>query len=153
MCGSAEVRRLSVIHQTGLNARGDDGERSQNALWKHAAPPVRKRTGMWTLLLVTSLVMEVATFATGGTGALAIAGVAIAAAVFSVRAASSGSGRSCAGGAERSSPHRDRTLGAGARHPRRDVCHLMDQRCDVRLRRPEAEDAQSHRERAAQSCG
>lgn len=87
-CGSAEVRRLSVIHQTGLNARGDDGEPRHGALWKHAAPPVRKRAGMWTLLLVTSLVMEVATFATGGAGALAVAGVAIAAAVFSVRAAS-----------------------------------------------------------------
>ena len=87
-CGSADVRRLLVIHQTGLNARGDDGEGSQSALWKHAAPPVRKRAGMWVLLLVTALVMEVATFATGGAGALAIAGVAIAAAVFSVRAAS-----------------------------------------------------------------
>jgi hypothetical protein len=43
---------------------------------------------MWTFLLVTSLVVELATFATGGPGALVIAGVAMAAAVFSVRAAS-----------------------------------------------------------------
>ncbi|HUQ82291.1 MAG TPA: hypothetical protein VM076_14160 [Gemmatimonadaceae bacterium] len=82
------MRQLSAIHQGGLATGADDAARSRSALAKHAAPPVRKRAGMWTLLLVTALLMEVATFTTGGPGAVAVAGVAITAAVFSVWATS-----------------------------------------------------------------
>jgi predicted RNA-binding Zn-ribbon protein involved in translation (DUF1610 family) len=87
-CGSAEIHRLALIHQAGLPTTARDGLRALTALSRHAAPPVRKRAGMWTLLLVTSLVMEVATFTSGGAGAAAIAGVALTAAIFAVRATS-----------------------------------------------------------------
>lgn len=85
-CGSADVRRLSLIHQAGLSV-GDESSPAR-ALSRHAAPPTRKRAGVWVVLLVTSLVMEAATFAMGGPGAIAIAGVALAASVFAVQAAS-----------------------------------------------------------------
>jgi len=87
-CGSAEVRRLALIHQAGLPTTAGDGPQSLIALSRHAAPPVRKRAGTWVLLLVTSLVMEVATFRSGGAGAVAIAGVALVAVIFAVRATS-----------------------------------------------------------------
>ena len=53
-CGSAEVRRLSLIYQAGLSTIGTRQEMARAArrrtLSKHAAPPVKKNAVSWSRL-------------------------------------------------------------------------------------------------------
>jgi predicted RNA-binding Zn-ribbon protein involved in translation (DUF1610 family) len=59
-CGSAEVRRLSLIHQAGLTASEKNGAgRMQTVLSKNAAPPAMKPRLSWAVLAIASFVVVV----------------------------------------------------------------------------------------------
>ena len=59
-CGSAEVRRLSLIHQAGLPASTTNGAApAQSALVKSAAPPALKRWLPWAVLTVAAFVVVI----------------------------------------------------------------------------------------------
>jgi hypothetical protein len=59
-CGSAEVRRLSLIHQVGLPVSMKNGAaREQSALSRSAAPPAVKPWLSWAVLTIAAFVVVV----------------------------------------------------------------------------------------------
>lgn len=87
-CGSAEVRRLSLIHQAGwATPTARNGKQIQSALSKYAAPPSRKHAFLWALLSITATLMMVVSLTTRPGVATVLLGVVTAlAAGFAVRA-------------------------------------------------------------------
>jgi hypothetical protein len=81
------VRELSLIHHAGMSTMAPDGSRIQTALSKHAAPPARKHAVSWALLALVSLLILLATMATGGAGLLLLAPMTAVAAGCAVWAA------------------------------------------------------------------
>ena len=54
-CGSAEVRRLSLIYQAGLSVSMENGAaHAQSALSKSAAPPALKPWLAWAVLTIAA---------------------------------------------------------------------------------------------------
>ena len=60
-CGSAEIRRLSLIYQTGLPTNSDRRPQHELALSKQAAPPTKKPAAMWAMAAAVFLVVALAT--------------------------------------------------------------------------------------------
>ncbi len=85
-CGSAEVRRLSLVHEVGLTAGGSD-DRGQSVLSRYAAPPARKLVVPWVLVAITATSLAVVSDAGARPGTLVMTLVALLASAFAVRAA------------------------------------------------------------------
>jgi hypothetical protein len=60
-CGSAEVRRLALIHEAGpsvaTSARASD--RANTVLARHAAPPSKKNLATWRILAGTAVFVAI----------------------------------------------------------------------------------------------
>ena len=68
-CGSAEIRRLSLIHAAGLPTNTDRKPQHEAVLSKQAAPPMRKPTVVWVgaalaLALVAIMTRSISTAVT-----------------------------------------------------------------------------------------
>jgi predicted lysophospholipase L1 biosynthesis ABC-type transport system permease subunit len=86
-CGSAEIRRLSLIHAAGLPTNEDLKPQHEAVLSKQAAPPTRKPAVIWAgaiLIFVTAAILARAVSGAVMTAALLDVAVAIG---FAVRAA------------------------------------------------------------------
>ena len=59
-CGSEEIRRLSLIHETGLASKTGNDSPHETVLSKQAAPPVKKPAGMWAGAATVFAVVAVA---------------------------------------------------------------------------------------------
>lgn len=78
-CGSAEIRRLSLIHAAGLPTNTDRKPQHEAVLSKQAAPPTRKPAITWAaavVVFVTAAILARSVSATLTTAALV--GVAVA---------------------------------------------------------------------------
>ena len=85
-CGSAEVRRLSLIHATGLPTTARNGRHAQTALSRHAAPPTKRHAALWSSLAVVSMAVLSANLDTAATGTAVIGVVTVVSAIFALRA-------------------------------------------------------------------
>ena len=85
-CGSAEVRRLSLVHQVGLTATAA-GDQGKSALSRYAAPPTRKSVLPWVIVALVAIALAVASFAAARPGTLLMAAVAMFGIGFTARAA------------------------------------------------------------------
>ena len=56
-CGSAEIRRLSLIYQTGLQTDTERKPAHAMALSKQAAPPTKKPAVMWATAAAAFLIV------------------------------------------------------------------------------------------------
>ena len=86
-CGSAEVRRLSLIHELGLEPANRDGTHEPSLLSRYAAPPAKKHATLWTLLAIAATAVALVAYATARPGAGVVGIVALLATVFAGRAA------------------------------------------------------------------
>jgi len=59
-CGSAEIRKLSLIYQTGLPANAERKAAHEAALSKQAAPPTKKPAMMWVIAASAFVIVAVA---------------------------------------------------------------------------------------------
>jgi hypothetical protein len=59
-CGSAEIRKLSLIHQTGLPENAERKPAHEAALSKQAAPPTKKPAAMWVVGCAVFVIVAVA---------------------------------------------------------------------------------------------
>jgi hypothetical protein len=59
-CGSAEIRKLSLIYQTGLPANAERKPAHEAALSKQAAPPTKKPAVMWVVAAFMFVIVAVA---------------------------------------------------------------------------------------------
>ena len=86
-CGSAEIRRLSLIHQAGLPASMKNGAAHvQSALSKSAAPPVLKPWLSWAVLTIAAFAVVIVSLRGDGPSGLIPLGVAVLAMVKWLRA-------------------------------------------------------------------
>ena len=71
-CGSAEVRRLALVHAAGLAiAGGSQAEiRAQSILSRHAAPPSKKTLVSWRILAGVAVIVALASLRRPGLGTL-----------------------------------------------------------------------------------
>ena len=77
-CGSAEVRRLSLIHQTGLLVSMKNGAaRAQSALSKSAAPPALRPWLSWAVLTIAAFVVVIVSLSDNAPSGLIPLGVAV----------------------------------------------------------------------------
>jgi predicted RNA-binding Zn-ribbon protein involved in translation (DUF1610 family) len=87
-CGSAEVRRLALIHEAGLSAsptqNGDS--RVQSALSRHAAPPSKKNVAPWAVLACAAMAMALVSLRQVGSGTIITIVVAFLSAAIAIRA-------------------------------------------------------------------
>lgn len=87
-CGSPEVRRLAVIHETGLMTApsAETGGHERSALAKYAAPPAQRSVVWWGTLAGAAVVVALVSLARVGLGTLLAGGVAVIAAMFAFHA-------------------------------------------------------------------
>lgn len=89
-CGSAEVRRLALIHEAGLSGTTSvrASERAARVLSSHAAPPSKKILASWRVLAGTAVVVALVSLRQPGLGtviALVVAGLAVGVALHASR--------------------------------------------------------------------
>lgn len=63
-CGSAEIRRLSLIHAAGLPTNTDRKPQHEAVLSKQAAPPTKKPAAMWAGAVVAFAGVAILTWST-----------------------------------------------------------------------------------------
>jgi hypothetical protein len=86
-CGSAEVRRLSLIHRAGLPVSMKNGAaHAPTALSKSAAPPVLKPWLSWAVLTIAAFVVVIVSLSDDAPSGLIPLGVAVLAMLKWVRA-------------------------------------------------------------------
>ena len=85
-CGSAEVRRLSLVHQVGLTASGAS-DRGQSTISRYAAPPEQKSVLPWTLIAIAATGLAVGSYASARPGTLVMLAAGVMAIVVALRAA------------------------------------------------------------------
>ena len=77
-CGSAEVRRLSLIHQAGLPVSMKNGAaHAQSALSKSAAPPALKPWLSWAVLTIVAFAVVIVSLSDDAPSGLIPLGVAV----------------------------------------------------------------------------
>ena len=86
-CGSAEVRRLSLIYQLGLEQPTGGEPPVPSVLSRYAAPPERKPALEWMTLALVSISVAVASYAWSENGTAVLGSVAVLATLFAARAA------------------------------------------------------------------
>jgi len=86
-CASADVQRLSLIHQLGLDAANRDDRQEPSLLARYAAPPAQRHATLWTLLAIAATAVALVAYATGRPGTVVVGTVALLATVFGWRAA------------------------------------------------------------------